>query len=97
MLTIIDYTFPYHKGCKMNKKLFALSIFAVAFAVTCVFAAPNGALAASDNYNNVAIGSVNLFGVDETDNAIAAPDRDTGAEVSFPSYGLQGSWEPGQM
>ena len=78
----------------MNKKLFSLSVFAIALAAVFVFTAPGGAIAASDNYNNAYLGSANLIGVDEADNGIAAidRDRDIAPPVIFQSYGLNDSW-----
>ena len=82
----------------MSKKLLSLSIFAVAVAAVLVCTVPGSTLAASDNYNSTSIGSTNLFGVDEAANGNVVVDRDTGdAGLILPSYGLQGSWEPGQM
>jgi hypothetical protein len=83
----------------MNKRLFSLSIFAIALAAVFVSTVPSITMAASDNYNNAYVGSTNLFGVDEATSGITAPvdrDRDIDAGLIHPSYGLKGSWEPGQ-
>ena len=78
----------------MNKKLFGLSIFAIALAAAFVFTAPGGAMAASDNYNGTFLGSVNLIGVDEADSGIAIDrDKDVAPGLTFQSYGLKGDWE----
>ena len=84
----------------MNKRLFGLSIFAIALAAVLVSTVPSITMAASDNYNNTFIGSTNLFGVDEAASGIAARvdrDRYIDAGSVLPSYGLKGSWEPGGM
>jgi len=82
----------------MNKKLFGLSIFAIALASVFVFTAPGGAVAASDNYNNAFVGSANLIGIDEADNAVAVDrDKDIAPVLNFQTYGLQGNWEAGQQ
>ncbi|SPF49779.1 exported hypothetical protein [Syntrophobacter sp. SbD1] len=83
----------------MNKKIFSLSLFAIALAGLFLFAAPNGSIAASDNYNNTFSGSINHFGVDEAYNggALAGRDYDRPSKPDFQSYGLHGDWEPGGM
>jgi len=76
----------------MNKKLFSLSIFAVALAMAFVFSAPIVTMAASDNYNDQFVGITNLLGVDEAHYGIGARDRDRAPVVNFQTYGLQGDW-----
>ncbi|MGC9965557.1 MAG: hypothetical protein ABSE08_09135 [Syntrophobacteraceae bacterium] len=88
----------------MYKKLLSLSIFTIAFAVSFVFWAPNGTMAACSSYHEGYIDSANSF-ADDYDWAAnrAGPARDMDRDMDrgedramqpplFQSYGLQGDW-----